>query len=166
MLRKILILVISFVFFIGTAVNAQAPTYVGSVKCKMCHNKETTGNQFKIWSESAHASAWKNLSGDKALEVGKKLGIAEPQKSEKCLKCHGSIAGFVEEGTTCEACHGPGSAYKTMAIMKDREMAKKNGLIIPDEKTCVRCHNSESPTFKSFDFATYYKKIEHPLPKK
>jgi len=33
--------------------------------------------------------------------------------------------------------------------------------VIPDETTCTGCHNSKSPTFKGFDFATAKEKIKH-----
>jgi hypothetical protein len=174
MINKKVMLFISMVFFMGSLTFAQNYDYIGAAKCKMCHNKEATGMQYKKWAESAHANAWKNLAGPKALEVGKAKGIANPQKDAKCLKCHStaskvdknSLAGLtVEEGVSCETCHGPGSAYKTMSIMKDKNLALKNGLIIPDQKLCVKCHNPESPTYKAFDFASFAKKIEHKIPK-
>jgi hypothetical protein len=37
------------------------------------------------------------------------------------------------------------------------------GLQVGGEATCKRCHNSDSPTFKGFDYATAMKKISHPL---
>jgi hypothetical protein len=132
----------------------------------MCHNKAEKGDQYKKWAESAHANAWKNLAGAKALEVGKAKGIANPQKDQKCLKCHTTPTLATTEGVSCEICHGAGSAYKSPAVMKDQKLAIKNGLIIPNEKTCTKCHNSESPTFKGFDFASMSKKIAHPAPKK
>jgi hypothetical protein len=49
--------------------------------------------------------------------------------------------------------------------MKDRQAAIKAGLVIPDEKTCVKCHNSESPLFKSFVYKDMWAKIAHPVPK-
>lgn len=134
--------------------------YIGAAKCKVCHNSPTKGEQYKKWAESKHALAMKSLKGDDA-------------KNPKCLKCHSTAAGVnqklidtitVEEGVSCETCHGPGSAYKTMAIMKDKAKAKENGLIIPDEKLCKTCHNAESPNFKGFDFKTYSAKIAHPKP--
>ena len=175
MLRKNVLLIICLMLFSGRALFAQSNEYIGAAKCKICHNKETTGEQYKKWSASAHANAWKNLAGPKALEVGKAKGIANPQKDAKCLKCHSTaesvnkslIAGLtVEEGVSCEICHGPGSVYKSMTIMKDRAQALKNGLILPDAKTCTKCHNSESPTYKTFDFASFSKKIAHNIPKK
>ena len=51
------------------------------------------------------------------------------------------------------------------SIMQSREEAIANGLLIPDESTCVKCHNSEAPTFKGFDFKEKWEKIKHPTPK-
>ncbi|MBI2877634.1 MAG: hypothetical protein HYY20_12210 [Candidatus Tectomicrobia bacterium] len=60
--------------------------------------------------------------------------------------------------------------------MIDQEVAKKNGLIIPTEKTCTVCHNNESPSWDpnkytvaggkkvGFDFEQAKKKIAHPTP--
>ena len=48
--------------------------------------------------------------------------------------------------------------------MKDSAKAKANGLISPTEAVCKKCHNSESPNFKGFDFAKYKAKITHPKP--
>jgi hypothetical protein len=40
----------------------------------------------------------------------------------------------------CEGCHGPGSAYKSMAVMKDPAKARAAGLVIPDVSFCAQCH--------------------------
>jgi hypothetical protein len=152
------------------------PTYVGSAKCaKMCHKSPKQGEQYPIWEKSKHAGAYKTLATPSALEVGKKAGVAEPQKSDKCLKCH--VTGFgadpklleptysAEEGVGCEACHGPGKEYSKLSVMKDKKLAAAAGLIAPDEKVCVKCHNQESPNYKAFDFKVMSKKIAHPIPK-
>ncbi len=61
-------------------------------------------------------------------------------------------------GVQCEVCHGPGSDYKKMSIMKDREQAVANGLLIPDEKTCLACHNENVPEeFRSKEKFDYEK---------
>lgn len=153
--------------------------YMGVAKCKMCHGP-STGDQYKIWAASPHANAFKTLATPAALEAGKKAGVTEPQKSEKCLKCH--VTGFgepaanfsvpskPEDGVTCESCHGAGSDYWSMATMKGLKAgtvkAADVGLVMPTKEVCVKCHNSESPTFKSFDFDAAAKKIAHPIPVK
>jgi hypothetical protein len=151
--------------------------YVGAETCaKFCHKTAKQGEQLKIWQESAHAKAYETLGTDAAKAIAKKQGIDDPQKSDKCLKCHTTAYGAsadqlastysIEEGIGCERCHGPGSNYKKMGIMKDKEKAIAAGLIIPDEKVCVQCHNENSPTHKVFKYDEYFKKIAHMIPKK
>lgn len=40
----------------------------------------------------------------------------------------------------CESCHGAGSEYKSMAIMKDPAKAKAAGLVQPGALFCATCH--------------------------
>lgn len=42
----------------------------------------------------------------------------------------------------CESCHGPGSEYSVLSIMKDAAKARAAGLVIPDRTFCVTCHQS------------------------
>ncbi len=153
-------------------------SYIGVSKCKMCHKGEAKGNHFEIWSASRHAGAYNTLATDEAKAAGAKLGVEDPQKSEKCLKCHVTAFGVdasligegfkMEDGVQCEACHGPGSEYKSIKVMKavvdGTQDPAEVGLVLPDEKVCVKCHNEESPTYKAFSFAEAYKKIEHKTP--
>lgn len=141
---------------------AQQKEYIGAAKCKICHNKPPTGEQYNKWAAGPHAKAMAALKGADA-------------KNPKCLKCHCTAFGLalsdtqtitVAEGVSCESCHGAGSAYKSIAIMKDMTKAMAAGLIMPDEKVCKKCHNADSPNFKGFDFKTYAAKIAHPNPSK
>ncbi len=153
---------------------AQDFGYIGAAKCKMCHNSEKSGYQYKIWSESLHAKALVSLGNQKSLDYAKANGIADPTKDKKCLKCHSTYhmvsADAIEtllptEGVSCESCHGPGSAYKTNTIMKSRELSMKNGLILPTKEVCEKCHNKENPFYKPFNYDEAVKKIAHPTPK-
>lgn len=149
--------------------------YIGAGKCKMCHNSAAKGAQYTKWTEAKHSKAFATLGSDKAKEIASAKGIADPQKDDGCLSCH--VAGHgvdaarltqkysVEEGVSCEACHGPGGDYWKMNVMKDQAKAIAAGLVMPDEKTCVTCHNDKSPTFKGFNFDEMYAKIAHPNPK-
>lgn len=157
--KKITVL-LCMAIFACTALTAQDFKYIGASKCKMCHNKPNKGEQFKVWSAGPHAKAMESLN-------------AEEAKDPKCLKCHstvghidaGLVAGIkVEEGVSCESCHGPGSAYKGASVMKNQELSLTKGLILPEEKVCIMCHNEESPDFKGFDYAEYTAKIAHPDP--
>ncbi len=59
-----------------------------------------------------------------------------------------------------------GKDYKQMKIMKNVEEAKANGLILPDEETCKRRHNEESPFYQPFNFDERFEQIAHPNPKR
>jgi len=154
-----IVLVFGLLLFLGNAVVAQHK-YIGADKCKMCHNKPEKGEQYNKWVSDPHSKAFASLKGDEATDP-------------KCLKCHstgGSIAANLNggikntEGVSCEGCHGPGSTYKTLTIMKDHAKSLANGLIIPDEALCKKCHNSESPHFKGFNYAEYLARIKHDDP--
>jgi len=170
-MKKFLLLAILAVFTIG-ATTVPQPTYdyIGSKKCKMCHNKPTKGSQFDVWAKGPHAYAMETLKTDRAKEVGKTVNIFDPVTSPACISCHstfGSVNGEnakglgLDEGVSCESCHGPGSAYKAVPVMKDRDMAMDRGMILPTEEVCRGCHNSKSPTYRSFDYEEADKKIQH-----
>lgn len=173
MIKKVLLFCGLFLLMSGFLV-AQDLSYIGVAKCKMCHNTEKSGFQYKIWSESRHAKALTSLSSPKSLEYAKANGIADPTKDQKCLKCHSTYNAVnkdkietltATEGVSCESCHGPGSAYKAMNIMKSHELSTKNGLILPTKEVCIKCHNKENPFYKPFNFDEAKKKIAHPVPK-
>lgn len=173
MLSKNLVLVLCLALFAGGSIKAQDFEYIGAAKCKMCHNKAATGQQYKIWSEGPHANAMKSLSNEKSMAYAKENGIADPTKEASCIKCHSTVGGTdenlhvgikIDEGVSCESCHGPGSKYKSNTIMKDQAKSIENGLIIPDKKLCESCHNDENPFHKPFNFDEYVKKIAHPNP--
>lgn len=179
MQRSNVFLALFLICFFAFSVFAQAQTakYVGAAKCKTCHNTEKQGKQFDIWSKSLHAEAMKSLANEKSLKYAKENGIADPTKDAKCLGCHSTAAMIdktlidaqgkltVEEGVSCESCHGPGSEYKTMAIMKDPVKAKAAGLIEPTEKVCLGCHNEKNPFHKPFNFKEASAKIAHSIPR-
>lgn len=158
-MKKILLVMI-VVSFLAALTIAGDYTYIGVKKCKMCHKGEKKGMVFEKWEQNVHA---------KAFETLKAKG---EDKNPACLGCHttgfgasgyavGADNAAIFEGVQCEACHGPGSAYKSMSVMKDPAKAKENGLWTITEETCKKCHNEKSPTFKGFNFAEASKKIDH-----
>jgi len=169
------VLFISCLFFLAANIlSAQDYAYIGAAKCKMCHNTEKSGFQYKIWSESLHSKSIATLSNAKSLEYAKKNGIKDPATEPSCLKCHSTAASVsadmvetitVAEGVSCESCHGPGSAYKTMTIMKDQKQALAKGMILPKKEVCLKCHNDKNPFHKPFDYEAAKAKIAHPKPK-
>ena len=157
---KRLFLLMSAVVLCISLATAEDFKYIGAAKCKMCHNKADKGEQYNKWANSPHAKAMASLKGDEA-------------KNPKCLKCHSTAAGAdqalvatitVEEGVSCESCHGPGSAYKVATVMKDQKAAMAKGLVLPDEKVCKKCHNEQSPNYKGFNYKEYVAKIAHDDP--
>lgn len=153
--------------------------YVGATTCVgACHKTDAQGKQLDIWQNSKHSQAYKVLQTPEADKIAKDKGFTTPAaETPQCLKCH--VLGkdmdptefestfSKEDGVQCETCHGPGSEYKKLAIMKDKEKSKENGLIVHAEKEafCTGCHNSESPTFKGFNYDEMWAKIQHSKPK-
>jgi hypothetical protein len=160
---------------IAGAQAASGHTYVGAKACGMCHKSEKSGNQLGIWQDSKHAQAYITLTTPAAAEVAKAKGITtSPAEAQECLKCHaivGDAKADVKDGVQCEACHGPGSDYKSMTVMKDQAKSVAAGLRLYKDKAaieeqCRTCHNPTSPTFKEFNFEERWSKIQHSVPKK
>lgn len=171
------------------AAERDAASYAGTKSCAMCHRKADSGDQLGKWQASGHAKAFETLGTPEAKAIGAKLGVANPQQSGKCLKCHSTAYNFTEsvavaaekikpeDGITCESCHGPGAAYKSMAVMKDHKKCVESGMVVPATSSCALCHNEQSATWKAdryttkdgkkvgFDVDQAFEKIKHPDPK-
>lgn len=148
--------------------------YVGARKCKMCHKK-----QYKSWKKTSMANAFELLKPGVEADDKKRAGL-DPSKDyttdSTCLECHttgyGKPGGFVDFKTTpklvgiqCEACHGAGKKYLKL-MMKNPSFkhtdAVQLGLMVPDEKTCLECHNNKNPLFEGeFNFDEAIKKGVH-----
>ena len=179
MKATVTLILVLFCFLYYTAPAADAHKYVGVTACKPCHQSEKQGKQFDIWKASKHANAYKTLETPEANEVAKKKGLTKPAaESPECLKCHVAGSGVdkvfvtdkfnMKDGVQCESCHGAGSDYKAMNIMKDQTKAVAAGLALAkdDPKLCTQCHNEESPSFKGFKYQESWDKIKHPVPVK
>lgn len=162
--------------------------YIGTKKCSICHRKDTSGEQYGIWSKGPHAKSLETLKSDQSKAIAKKMGLkVAPEEAPECLKCH--VTGWGSGGyqlgidpadtravktndelasVGCEACHGAGSEYKSKKIMLQIFNGEVNGedygLVKIDEKTCTSCHNEESPTYKKFVYAERIKEVSHPVP--
>jgi hypothetical protein len=188
----------SFLLTVGlvTVVLAQGKDskYVGAEKCKNCHDAEDKGNQYGKWKEMVHSRAYGVLASDTAKTVAQKQGIQDPQKSDKCLKCH--VTAFsepekkfedsfdVKMGVQCESCHGPGQYHVKTRLAEAaedegedifgleeeaeeyKELPKGEIIVKPEEKTCTVCHSKESPTFTDFKYDEKLKEIQHLDPRK
>lgn len=149
------IIMFAFVGLVMAQEAAKKPAFIGADKCKTCHTKDET---HPSWLTSKHATAYDKLP-------------AEEQAKEEIKKYYttGTTAdGKFLTGVQCEACHGAGSDYKSMAIMKDATKATAAGLIMPDAKACMTCHNDKAPAAvaaiaKDFDFAKAVEKGVHKM---
>jgi hypothetical protein len=114
--------------------------YIGTNKCAACHF-----DQFVKWKKTKHSKTFELLT-------------AKYEADAKCLKCHttgyGEPTGFKTaadtqlKGTSCEACHGPGSkhaeASKAFANKKptpEQEKVARDSIwkILPGN-ACISCH--------------------------
>lgn len=155
------------------------PKYIGANTCVgVCHRSEEQGNQFEVWSNSRHAKAFLTLQTPRADSIAFSLGHAtKASETKACVKCHtlgreiseSDFLGSFDlgQGVQCESCHGPGSEYAKLGVMKDPEQSSAKGLIVHQEKAefCTGCHNTESPTYFDFDFDPMWEIIAHPKPK-
>jgi len=120
----------------------QEPAYVGPGKCKMCHNAKAKGEQYAKWQGEKHSKAFQTLQGEEAAALANKMKIVDASTDPKCLKCHITDAFIQKDGVSCETCHGPGSLYKTMPVMKDKKKAMELGLIEPAKELCDCASNA------------------------
>jgi cytochrome c peroxidase len=158
------------------------PSYVGDGKCMKCHSKQVMSWKKTPLRKSLEALKPTTEADDKDLFEKKKKAGLDPAKDytgdAACLKCHttgyGREGGYPEKVTeeskkaaeslgsvSCEACHGPGSAYVEYknarrkenkdATFTKEEMLKL-GLVEPTEANCRTCHNKDNPTNAMDDF--------------
>ena len=86
------------------------------------------------------------------LLVSTPVAAQDKVGAAKCKVCHklqfdswaASKHGLDKaKGPECETCHGAGSGYVTLAVMKDPAKAKAAGLIAKPAKTgCATCHKN------------------------
>jgi len=171
MKRTAALVIVGFIFVSVTALLSQTFTYVGADKCKICHKTEKQGQQHVIWEASKHSKSFAALSLPEAADKGKQAGVTNPPESPVCLKCHAPLADkaaeLKAEGVTCEVCHGPGSEYKKLTVMKNEAEAVKNGLVLYANSDavkahCLKCHQDAHN--KPFDFSAAWEKIKHSIP--
>jgi hypothetical protein len=122
-------------------------TYTGSKACSACHFK-----QYTSWKKTKHSTeAWESMAPKYRTDAA-------------CLKCHstgyGQPTGFKDEkttptleGTSCEACHGPGSEHekvckpflnkKTLSAEEEKTARDSIYKVLP-QNVCIACHLTQS----------------------
>lgn len=140
---------------------ADKATYVGSTKCKMCHNKATLAIHTS-WSATKHAAALASLekadekvTAEWAAKI--KAEVKGPAaKADACLECHvvghgkgGYPTGDAAKdaaftGVGCESCHGPGSKHVAAPAAEKKKAMQP----LPTVAACKGCHTeATSPKF-------------------
>lgn len=172
-MKKVLIVFITAaaVMIVAHVFAAQGYEYVGVDKCKMCHKSDARGAQYTKWEKRGHAISYDVLTQDISLPIAKQMDVDNPAESPACLNCHAPLFDkapeFKDEGVTCEVCHGPGSEYKSLSIMKDHEKSVANGLTAYNnqediKKKCLTCH--EDAHGITFDFEAAWELVKHYRP--
>jgi hypothetical protein len=144
------------------------PTYVGSAKCKGCHE-----HAYEIWEKSPHSHAYEDLVNAKRPSLR--------QYDGECIVCHtvgfSFVSGFQNEDKTpnlknvgCESCHGPGSQHakrptnvewqKQLNPWRHAEPNETKRKTQIEIQLCVKCHDPDNDVHWSFDKWTK-KRIEH-----
>ncbi|HYV34245.1 MAG TPA: multiheme c-type cytochrome [Gemmataceae bacterium] len=159
-------------------VNFPGAEYVGSAKCKMCHE-----DAYKVWQGSNHSHAYKTLVDAKNPSLR--------QHDGECIVCHtvgfSYNTGFENENNTkfltdvgCESCHGPASLHVARPKDKDMRVALNPNKFraapgAPPETpaahqlrinkisdSCMKCHDPENDVH--FDVTKAWPKIVHMTP--
>lgn len=155
------------------AIPGAVPTYVGSDKCKKCHD-----DAYDVWQKSKHAHAFESL------EQAKRPGLRH--HDAECIVCHtvgfGYESGYRGEKETahlknvgCESCHGPGSEHVKLpkderwyAVMNPwkptagETKKQKDERLLRVNDFCRNCHDADNDVH--YDFDKRWPPISHPSP--
>jgi Cytochrome c554 and c-prime len=149
----------------GSVADIHANKHLGAASCasSTCHGSTTVykdsnvmQNEFTVWQESdKHARSFATLKTAESQAIARKLGLGDPTQAKVCLDCHTNNVPTamrgekfqVEDGVSCEACHGGSEKWIATHTNKDISHADnlKAGLYpteLPVEraKMCLSCH--------------------------
>jgi hypothetical protein len=158
-------------------------TYVGSDKCKKCHE-----HAYEVWAKSKHALAFQTLVDAKRPSLR--------QFDGECVVCHvvgfEYNSGYRNEVATphlknvgCESCHGPGSEHVNNKNRKPALLKLMNPYKAPPNETedqkairlrqlnifCQHCHDVDNdvgwndPPIKPGELPRRWPPISHMTPK-
>jgi hypothetical protein len=135
----------------------------GGCAASSCHGsvqpKSTTRiyqNEYSIWiGQDKHARAFNVLRNPVSVRIGKILNIGPPDQAPKCLVCHALYVPAdqraqtfeLDDGVSCENCHGPASGWLGPHTTKDWPHEKSIALGMYDARNlekraerCLTCH--------------------------
>lgn len=172
-MRSVVVLLLFSVCSVFPAVGAQPLPYqanakhLGVVNCanSLCHGSITKWkdspilqNEYVTWSRvDKHATkAYQVLFEERSKRITKNLGIREaPHQAKLCVDCHAhnpppALRGErfkVEDGVSCEACHGPAEKWIEAHVAPGATHAKNlaKGLYptsdpVAQARLCLSCH--------------------------
>src|SRR5262252_769521 len=141
-------------FFMG-AESCAASTCHGSTVPRHAPRTGIRQTEYAQWqTNDKHAKAYEVLLKDRSLVMAKNLRMAEPQsKSNRCMVCHSlyapkelqSASYKVEDGVSCEACHGQAEGWLGTHIARGYAASASLGMydtrnLIKRAEKCVSCH--------------------------
>jgi hypothetical protein len=142
--------------FVYTGVGAcTASNCHGSVTPRRAPRSDIQGTEYMHWfTKDKHAKAYEVLRIDRSARIAQNLQLTEtPEKSMKCLACHTlSIPREaqgryyqVEDGVSCEACHGPAQRWLGTHFTEGYEASLKDGMydtrnLVKRAEKCLSCH--------------------------
>lgn len=113
-------------------------------------------NEYSIWiGQDKHARAFNVLRNPVSVRIGKTLNIGPPDQAQKCLVCHALYVPAdqraqtfeLDDGVSCENCHGPASGWLGPHTTKDWPHEKSLALGMYDTRNlekraerCLTCH--------------------------
>jgi predicted CXXCH cytochrome family protein len=111
--------------------SAGGATYAGSQACELCHE-----DIHKDWQGTRHSQAFSSPIFQRDW--------TQLSQQTSCLQCHTTgfdpaTGSYVEEGVTCESCHGPFRTDHPAQPMP----------IKPDADLCARCHQNTTDEWKA-----------------
>jgi hypothetical protein len=114
-----------------TAAVTPEPSYAGSASCAGCHEDIHT-----TWSSTLHSQAFSSPIFQEDW--------VKQSSAASCLECHTTgydpkTGKYVEEGVTCESCHGP----------MQQDHPKNPMPITPDYTLCARCHKTTTDEWRA-----------------
>jgi hypothetical protein len=163
---------------------AAAHRTLGYQDCEKCHKaavskwlREEPGSL----GAKAHANTHKQLTGDKAAQFARAIGLANPaDPGGRCASCHATVVRRrVRSGVSCESCHGAANDYLGVHDKEPWRESYKKSLPLgmrdlhgkPDAiaRLCVGCHVTPDqalaaaghPNGKDFDAGASLKKLVH-----
>jgi hypothetical protein len=158
---------------IQAAPSSATPMVMGPGSCSSsnCHgtikplnSSNVLQNEYITWSKhDRHSKAFLNLQNSDSKKIAQNLGIGDPTKDPLCLKCHATYPNEdmpkserfrLEDGVSCEACHGAAEGYLKSHAVTGTSHAENvaHGLtdlsnIDTRSTLCLSCHfGSEEKT--------------------